>query len=211
MSAIAAAPQQVNLYNPTLLPKRERFSARQLVAWVVLALAAMIALAWWAVSQTRLLRGEMAQQAARTPPAAAAAIVTPQQVAAMEQAVRDRKALLETRRAARDTMKRGMADAGRGPSGVMRHVADSIPASAWITELRAVGPRIEIVGRTLDPGAVDAWLDRLRSAGIILPTPSPSVRIERMEAAAGSRTAPAYTFQVSAALGAPFADDGGRP
>lgn len=210
MSAIAA-PQQVNLLNPALLPKRERFSARQLLTWVVLAVISMAAVAWWAMSQTQSLRSEMAQQAARTQASAVPGAVTPQQVAMLEQVVRDRTAQLEARKAARDALKRGMAGAGRGPSAVMRQIADSIPAAAWLVELRAAGTRIELVGRTLDPSAVDAWIERLRAAGLVAPAPSPSVRLERIESPPGSRVPEAYTFQVSAALAAPLADEGGRP
>ncbi len=214
MNASVAAPQQINLYNPALLPAREQFSARQLVAWVVIAASAMAAIAWWAAGETRALRREMADQAARAPAAPGAdAGPTPHQVAALETTLRGKQALLETRRTARDALKRGMAGPDSGPSAVMRRMADSIPPTAWLTELRAAGSRIDVSGRTLDPAAVDRWLDSLRASGLVATAPAPAVKLERIDAPAGpsARAAQAYAFHISAALSSPFAEEGARP
>ncbi len=214
MNASVAAARQINLYNPALVPRREQFSARQLVAWVVIAASAMAIIAWWAASQTRSLRHEMAAQTVRSPAGPGGdAAATPQQVDALEKALRDRKSALEARKAARDALARGMAGPDRGPSAVMRRIADSIPATAWLTELRAAGGRIDVRGRALDPAAIDGWLDRLRTSGLVAPSPVPAVKLERIDAPPGPAAGlpPAYAFHISAALSSPFADEGIRP
>lgn len=211
-STIAAAPQQINLYNPALRPARETFSARQLTAWMVLAALAMGAVGWWATRELRELRREISGQPAGADPAEAGP--TPQQVATLERQLRERQALRDARQAARDTLRRGTVAAGSVPSAVLREVADSIPETAWLSEIKVAGARLEMSGRALDAGAVNAWLARMRSSGFLAPRPAAGVRIERLDAAAlpaGARGQATYAFHLSASLGAPFADEGGRP
>ena len=211
MNAVAfAGPQQVNLYDASLLPARHAFTVRQLVAWVLIAALALGAIAWWARGQIGSLRQEMARQAARPRPPEAGP--TQQQVAGLEQALRARVALLEARRAARDALERGMARADAGPSAVLRRVADTIPPSAWLVELRVAGSHVDIRAKALDPAAIDAWLERLRAAHFLAERPAPTLRLDRIDPPAGSpQSVPVYGVQLSAGLEAPFADEGARP
>jgi len=211
MSTVAfAGPQQVNLYDPSLLPPRHAFTVRQLLAWVLIAALALGVVAWWARSQIGSLRQEMAREAAR--PRAQETGPTAQQVAGLEQALRARTALLEARRAARDALERGMARPDAGPSAVLRRIADTIPASAWLLELRVAGSHVDIRAKALDPAAVDAWLERLRASRFLAERPAPTLRLDRIDPPAGSaQSAPVYGVQLSAALEAPFADEGAKP
>ena len=222
--------RQINLYNTSLLPTREVFSARLIVGWVVVAAIAMAAVAWWAVIETRKINLEIANQAsrqaaerARTMPVLPTGEVlqTPQQLVARQQALRSQQTLLETRRAAREVLKRGIATDKSGPSALMRQIAHSVPPQLWLTEVRVAGNHVDISGKTLDPAAVNVWLDRLRAAETLAIKPVPAVRLERVDAAlqpatqppaqVPARTPPVYTFAISAVLAIPFADEGGRP
>ncbi len=212
MATLASLPQQINLFNPSLLPARQRFSARHLASGVVIAVVGLGAVGWWSTSEMRALRSEMAAQAPVAATRHADAGPTPQQVAGLEQTLRARHALLAARLAARDELLRGVAEHGSGPSGVMRRIADSIPSSAWLTEVRVGGARIDLSGKAFDPGAVDGWLDRLRKSGFLASRPSPTLRLERIEAPAqraGSAQL-AYQFHISAALSSPFAEEAAR-
>jgi hypothetical protein len=211
MSALAfGGPQQVNLYDPSLLPARHAFPVRQLLGWVLIAALALGVVAWWARDQIGSLRGEMAREAARSRPAEAGP--TQQQVAGLGEALRSRLALLEARRAAREALERGMARPDAGPSAVLRRIADSIPPTAWLVELRVAGSHVDIRAKALDPAAVDAWLERLRATHFLAERPAPTLRLDRIDPPAGSAQAlPVYGVQLSAALEAPFADEGGRP
>lgn len=223
MAEVAASPlRQINLYNPSLIPTREIFSARLIVAWVLMAGIAMAAIAWWAVVETRKISGEIANQASRqtVERARKAAVLpagevlpTPQELAAREQALRSQQALLETRRAAREVLKRGMASDNGGPSALMRLIANSVPPQVWVTEVRVAGSHVDVSGKTLDPVAVDVWLERLRASAYFAVKPVPAVRLERVDVPAPSpaRAPAVYSFAISAALSSPFAEDGGRP
>lgn len=219
---VAVQLGQINLHNPSLIPTRELFSARLIVAWAVVAAILMAAIAWWAVIETRNVRREVSNQAAyqtaeraRTAPLMldGKALPTPEQVAARELTLRNQQALLETRRAARDVLKQGVADDKSGPSTLMRLIASSVPPQAWLTEVRVAGGHVDFTGKTLDPVAVNVWLDRLRASGFLAAKPAPAVRIERVDLPppAPARASNVFTFAISAALSSPFADDGGRP
>lgn len=223
MAELVVSPlRQINLVNSSLIPTREIFSARLIVAWVIIAAAAMAAVAWWAVIETRKISGEIAYQAsrqaierARTTPMLPSGEVlpTPQLLAAREQALRNQQALLETRRTAREALKRGMASDHSGPSALMRLIANSVPPEVWVTEVRVAGSRLDVRGKTLDSNAVNVWLERLRTNAYFAVKPVPAVRLERADVLAPppARTLPGYTFAISATLTSSFADEGGRP
>lgn len=223
MNALAAPPPgQINLYNAALLPRREHFAAHHIAAGVLVAAIGMSAIAWWAAGQLGTLRREVAEQerllAAQTAQAMAPPTIegqpvpSPQQVAALEQALRSKQAALEARRAARDELEHGMAGVDRGPSALMRMIATTIPQEAWLTGLRAVGPRVEVTGKALEPAAVDEWLGRMRASRLLAEQPQPTVRAERIEMPTpGGRAMAAYAFTITAPLAAPLADEGARP
>jgi len=223
MTSAAPLPlQHVNLLNPALLPKRESFTARHIAVWSAMALVAMVALGWWAGRETARLRAEVAANAQRLAAATALATAprlpsgevapTPQEVAALEQALLAKRTLLEARRSARDAGRRGLAGPNEGPSAMLRLVAATLPPAAWITEVRAAGERIDVSGRTLEAAAVDAWLERLQAAGFLAAGTQPTLRIERTEAPApAGGSLPVYLFAISGTLAAPLADEGSPP
>ena len=223
MAELVASPlRQINLYNASLIPTREIFSARLMVAWVFMAVIAMAAIAWWAVVEKRKISTEVANLASRQTVERARktavltsgeVLPTPQELAAREQVLRNQQALLETRRATREALKRGMASEDGGPSALMRLIANSVPTQVWVTEVRVAGSHVDISGRTLDPNSVGVWLEYLRTSAYFAVKPVPAVRLERVDVPAPSpaRALATYSFSISAALSSPFAEEGGRP
>jgi len=218
----ATSVRQINLYNASLIPTREVFSARLIVTWVVIAALAMAGVGWWALlekrSVSRQVANQLSQQAAniaRTSVVGAdgEALPTPQQVEAIRQSLRSKQALLETRRATRDFLTRGLASEKGGPTALMRLIATTLPPQLWLTELRVNGKQVTIAGKTLEPSAVNLWLDRLRVSGYLIETQMPTMRVERLESTAPvAPGAPlVYTFNVAAGLSSPFADEGATP
>ena len=221
-TTVALQPQQVNLFNPSLVPKRASFSARHILTWAVVAFLAMAALGWWATTQTRTLRREVSEYAALRAKHEELAVVprlpsgevapTQQEVASLEQSLTARQSQLDARRGVRDALKRGMTGPNDGPSALLRLIATTMPSSAWLTEVRVAGARIDIAGKALDAATVDGWLGQLNASGFLAARPLPAVRLERIEAPTPSgRAMTVYTFNISAALTAPFAEDGARP
>ncbi|MEI6738037.1 MAG: PilN domain-containing protein [Pseudomonadota bacterium] len=182
----------------------------------------MVAVSWWAAIETRNISREVSKQVAyqaaqraRSAPEAdgGGASLTSQEVAALEQTLQKQQTLLDVRRSARDTLRRGMVGDKAGPSALMRMIAASTPSQVWVTEIRVGGSRIDIAGKTLDPLAINVWLDHLRSSGYLAEKPVATVRLERFDPPASTsvRVISVYSYTLSATLSSPFAEDGGRP
>jgi Tfp pilus assembly protein PilN len=227
MSALAfSQKKQINLINVTLVPSKEVFTASRIVIGVIAALLTMIGIGWWAFSERQKLSQELARQAAARiaetarSQLAAGGIdgpVTPQELASREQALKAQVATVAARKVVRDALKRGLATDKQGPSALLRTVASTIPADAWVTELRGEGSQFELIGRTLDPAAVSVWQERLTASGALAAAPMPVVKVERADAvsatpsAAAVRAPAVYTFSITGTLAAPFASERGRP
>ncbi len=211
--------RQINLYNPALIPKRELFSARLILWWLVISILLMAAVGRWALIETRSISREVAIQAgrqaterARAVPLATdgEALPTPQQVAALEQQLRAQQELLEKRRAAWRTLNLGTTADNGGPSALMRQFSKNVPKQVWLTEVRVVGSRIDVAGKTLDPLAVNLLVERLQATGYFAAKPPPAVRLERVDAPPPARTVAVFSFSVTAALSSAYADEGAR-
>ncbi|MBC7625232.1 MAG: hypothetical protein H7232_17835 [Aeromicrobium sp.] len=214
--------RQINLYAPTLLPTKESFTARGIVTGVVAALITMTGIGWWAVSERQSLARELASQtASRAAVAARTAELSgnaggppsPQELALREASLTTQRNAVATRRAVRDALRRGLANDKAGPSAMLKLLAASAPPQAWATDLRVSGGQFELIGKTLDPMAVNLWQARLVSMGAIAAQPSSTVKVERVEstAPASGRPTAVYSFNITATLAMALADDGGRP
>ena len=224
MSESKLAPfAHINLFNPGLLPTKKSFSARSVTIWGAIAVLAMIGVGWWAKVEKDKVAQQVQEQAARLSADSARnadTVATPQQLAALEQAIRAKQSLLEAKRAMRDSLRYGAASESGGPSATLRLLASSIPADVWLTEVSARGMRLEVSGRTIDPVALANWMNRLGESGFFAAKPVSSVRLENADfAGVAAGTAPpqrsgtrlsVYTFGMTADLARPFADDAGR-
>lgn len=213
---------QINLYNPSLLPTQEVFTARRISVGVGAAVLVMATIGWWAFAEKQRLSQELASKAAARVAetaraelisAAGGAPLTPPQMAALETALNSQRAMLAAKRDARDLLKRGLATDKAGPSALMRLLANSAPAQAWLTDIRVAGNQMEIAGKTLDPSAVNGWLERLAASGYLSTKPLPTLRLDRVEAPTPppGRAFSVYAFTIVGTLVSPLADDGGRP
>lgn len=211
--------RQINLYNAALIPKRELFSARLILWWLVISILLMAAVGRWAMIETRSISREIAIQAGQQASARARALPmatdgevlpTPQQVAALEQKLRSQQELLEKRQTFWRTLNQGTTAENGGPSALMRQFSKNIPPQVWLTEIRVTGGRIDVTGKTLDPVAVNALVDRLQTAGYLAAKPSAAIRLERTDVSSSVRTPLVYSFSVAAALSSTFADEGAR-
>ena len=213
---------QINLYNVSLFPAREVFTARRISVGVVAAVLVMTAIGWWALAEKQRLSQEIASKAAARAAetaraelisAAGGAPLTPPQLAALETTLNAQRATLTARRDARDLLRQGLATDQAGPSALMRLLATSAPTQAWLTDIRVGGSQLEVAGKTIDPAAVNAWLERLAASGYLSAKPMPSLRLDRVEAPAPppGRAYPVYGFTIVGTLVSPLADEGGRP
>jgi Tfp pilus assembly protein PilN len=181
--------QQINLYSPIFLAPRRHFSAHAMVqalAVLAVALAALCAWAWWgSAALQRELRSTGARNAderqrlvtalAAQPASGAAADVLGQELARVQADLAQRRRMLAE-------LDRGRVVEGRSHAAMLRLVAQTVPASAWLTDARLVEGRLELTGMTLQPEALRPWLARLAGHPLTAGQQLAAVKIERSTA-----------------------------
>lgn len=199
--------QQINLYSPILLAPRRHFSAGAMVQALAALLAGLAAFTWWADGTTARLQRETAataaaQQAekqrltaelAQRPAVAADTTALTQELAQAQKALAERRQLLDE-----------FAPQG-GRASLLRLLAQTVPDSAWLTEVQLAGGRLELAGMALQPETLRPWLDRLAAQPLLPGLALQTLKVERSDAAGTE----AWAFRVVGSRGG--AAQGGRP
>lgn len=183
--------QQINLLTPILLAPKRYFSATAMVqALGLLLLGALLIGAWLqlqaqqtrqsyqqiqadANSERQVLMDALMRLPGNTDPA-----VLNQQLTAARQG-------LQLRRQTLDELTRGQAVTGQSHSDLLRLLARSVPPPVWLTELRWNGGRLELQGLTLEPAALQPWVQQLAAHPLLKGQQLAAVNVERLAAGAG--------------------------
>lgn len=180
--------QQINLCTPLFLIEERYFAAatvaRALVVFVVLA-GALLGLGVWGLDvivsgyqqsvasnqkEVERLRAAITLNKANSAPADAALI----------QELQARQAELLQRQRLLGEMRRGLVREGWGHSARLQLLAQSIPAQAWVTGVKADEQRLELSGYTLDPASLNAWVARLSTSPLLDGQQLAVVKVERV-------------------------------
>lgn len=183
--------QQINLCTGGFQLKRQPFDARLMMrALGALILFGGAALAYWAQHLDRANRGleqtvaqhqREADGLKKDIQAAKAAAGPPD--AALVQEVQTRRAELQKRQQLLIEMRRGLVQDGRGHAARLQLVAQTIPAQVWVTEVKADEDRLEISGLTLEPAALNDWLQRLGGNPLLQGQRLAAVKVDQVGAA----------------------------
>lgn len=183
--------QQINLYNPILLAQRRYFSARAM-AHAILVFAVLLALACaWVLASAAMLRRELqgstqAQASERQRLTQALAAEPAASGAALEQELAQAQLAVARQRALLDELSRGRLLEGRSHAAMLRMVAQTVPPSVWLTDIRLVEDRLELGGLALQPDALRPWLTRLAQHPLLADQRLAAVKLERVTAGAGA-------------------------
>ena len=208
--------QQINLYSPILLAPRRYFSALAMLQSLAVLAAGLVALSIWSVSQTQGLRRDLAAATAvdtaerlRLQLALAARPAGPSNLSALEQELAQARRLLVERQAVLASISTQAADSRVSRSTLLRLLAQTLPSSAWLTEVNLVDGRVELAGATLQPDVLRPWLDRLQANAALAGQALEAVMVERRDAPSGnpgSSGGESWSFRVvSGRSGAPAA------
>lgn len=207
-------PQQINLCTPILLKERRYLSAQTIAqALAVFMVLGGALCAYWvwslgaagdglkkvlAANATELasLRAAIKEGKAASGPAEQA----------LSQALQTQRAELERRSALLAALQRGLVRPGWGHAARLQLMAHSIPASVWITHLRADDKQVEISGYTLEPAALNEWTTRLAASPTMQDQRLATIKVESASAApvggvARGASAPVWSFNLVSALG----------
>lgn len=205
--------QQINLCTPILLTQKRYFSAHTMaVALGVFAVLGVLLFGVWvwnldkgreAFAQTSLSQARELEslKSALERSRASAAPVDPALVAQLQ----TQRNNLVQREKLREALKEGMFRPGWGHSDRLTWVARSIPAPVWVTEIKMDGSRFEVSGFTLEPSALNDWVDRLATSPLMQGLRLSTVKVENArEATTTAARAPASSASMSAEASRPM-------
>jgi hypothetical protein len=177
--------QQINLYSPIFLAPQRHFSARAMLQALGVFALALAALTGWAQLGSATLRrdlqstlhtheGERSQLVA-----ALAAAAGRSDGAALEQELAKLRQDVARRRQTLDELSRGLAVDGHSHAAMLRLVAQTQPAAAWLTDVKLVEGRLELTGLTLQPEVLRPWLAQLAGHPLTAGQQLAAVKVER--------------------------------
>ena len=202
-------PQQINLLTPLLLTPRRQFSATAMLRWASGALLLALLVVLWALWQTRALaqqsqsltqaetqqREALVKQIAAMPASADVDAIRQQIDALALQLAREERVL--------QSLAPGVRPVGERHSDVLALLGRSAPASLWLTELRWRNGELELKGQTLEPPALQVWVEALSRQGALKGLKLQVVKVERTAqftlARPGQAAAPIWAFDLISA------------
>jgi Tfp pilus assembly protein PilN len=184
-------PQQINLSTPILLKQKRYFSARMMLGTMAIFLVVGGGLAAYGVASlrgaTQLFAATLASQAPEL--ASLRSVLAKAKVAEggsdqeMAQKLQAARALLQDRSRALVEAQQGLLYPGRGHASRMQLVAQTIPAQAWITGIRADQTRMEISGFVQEPAILNGWVARLSASPVLAGQKLSTVKVDRVTTA----------------------------
>lgn len=199
-------PQQINLCTPILLKQKRYFSALAMVqalALFVFGGAALCGYWVWSLNgasdgfrQTLAMHGgelERLRLALQGSRAAAAPIEV-----ARNAELAARRAELQQREQLLAELQQGLYRTGYGHSARLQLVAQSIPAQVWVTRISANSAQLGLSGYTLEPAALNAWIDRLGASPLLQGQRLSALKVEQRSL---ERSGPGASLAPAAALG----------
>ena len=209
-------PQQINLATPILLSQKRYFSAQTMAIslGIFTVFGGVLAggMVWSLKSSSAGFTQTMANQAREIESLQAAiqrikASAAPAD-AGLGQELQNKRKAVSQKQQLLSALKEGMLVPGEGHSDRLLWVARSIPQPVWVTQVKADQTRLEVNGFTLEPAALNAWVDRLADSPLMRGLKLASVKVENTVAPA-TATAPAITPVANA--GDPVAASSARP
>ena len=183
--------QQINLCTPILLKPKHYFSAQTLVPTlgIFLLLSGALCAAWvWNVQRATQGLNQVTQsqgrdidnlKAAIQRSRAAAAPVDPALLLQLEAA----RTAVQNRQGVLDALRQGLLVPGWGHSDRLLWVARSIPAPVWVTDIKMDQAHFEVTGFTLEPAALNEWLNKLAINPLMRGMKLATVKVESAQAA----------------------------
>ena len=200
--------QQINLFTPIFLAQKRYFSAQAMAQ----ALAVFVFLggglcAYWVWSlddASQGLRKSLATQSREL--SSLQAVIQqgrgstgPAQLA-LTQALQTRRAELLQREKLLKELTRGLFQPGFGHAARLQLVAQSIPARAWVTGIKADESQLAVSGFTLDPAALNDWVGKLAASPLLKGQKLETFKVESTDAAAPTSSGPVWAFNLVSAL-----------
>lgn len=162
--------QQINLFNPIFMKQKKYFSALTMLQALGLIILGSALFYGYALYQVRELSRQTAETAkqytlAQNQLLRYSAEFSPEQSRLqLESELKRLEAKAAEQQRLVETLKNGAFGNTAGYSGYMRAFARQVVSGLWLTgfDIEGDGQRISLSGGSLDPGAVPAYIQRLK-------------------------------------------------
>ena len=192
-------PQQINLHTDVPSTQTRRFSA----LFMVQALAALtfVGAAFGLYEVTSLHResaatgralrtGAQLLDGVRLATRQGRAAAKPAELA-LDQALKARRGELLQLQSTVAELQQGILRPGEGHAARLALLARSIPATAWVTLVKADAERLEVSGFTFDPAALNDWITQLAASPLLAGQQLAAINVAKVvDAAAAPSDAP---------------------
>lgn len=167
--------QQINLFNPALAPKVQRWPARVILRVWLLCVGVSAVLYAGAAYVTAHAAAEEAKQGGAATALQGEVTRVSQQLAArtadaaLAQRLARTQALLDTRRQALARLGQRAPEAGQAVSGYFLALSRQVLSGVWLTGLsiERAGGQIVLQGRATDPQLLPRYLNQLRNEEVL--------------------------------------------
>lgn len=165
--------QQINLYNPLLLKQRKIFSAKTMAQSLGLITLGLVAVYGYARFQVASLQTETEHAVQRQEKLQARLTRLSQELgprqksAALEADIKRAESELQALAEVQAALKQGGAVSASGFSPYFKALARQMVEGVWLTGIEVSGSEMMIGGRTLKPGAVPDYIQRLSSESVM--------------------------------------------
>lgn len=178
--------QQVNLHAPILLKPTLLFSARAVAqALAVFIVAVVLGCSWTTMkmkafkSASSVTENRYTEEQAHLQAALIAQPSSAKDLSALRQQWDGMQASIEALKQSLQDVNIGRDGDGRSYSAFLRMLADTAPASVWITDVKLAIGRLEVSGMCLNPDDLQAWAAKLSEHPLTGGRRLTAVRVER--------------------------------
>ena len=141
-------------------------------------------------------------------------VVDVQPTIALEQELKDSRALLLQRQTLLQNLQHGLLRPGWGHGARLQLVAQTIPSQVWVTKIRSDETQFEITGFTLEPAALSKWVARLVESPLIDVQHFSTFNINNTSTtllkAVGDESRPTWSFSLLSTMSLPLAETGSK-
>lgn len=198
--------QQINLSTPILLSQKKYFSANTMAIslGLFLLLGSVLCAAWvWNFHRgIAAMEATVGGQAKELEDLKSAIALSKTNIGPVSPALLEQLAQLRSTIGQREELLLALQDGtlrtGFGHSDRLAWVASSIPAPVWIAEVAMDGTRFDVGGFTLEPSALNDWVNKLASSPVMSGLKLGAIKVENTYRPAAERGGMAIVVAASA-------------
>ncbi len=200
--------QQINLFDPILLKRTRYFTAQAMAVALAVLIAGGGALCGYSVYRLNvastalreLLRTQSEELDRLHQMAAQANSDAGPLKTALAQELVSRRVELRQKETLLNELQRGLFQPGWGHAARLQLIAETIPAEAWVTAIKADESQLDISGFTLAPEQLNKWIADLGASPLLQGQQLATITVEKTSEQPAMTLRPLWSFRLVSAV-----------